>query len=174
MGKRLIVPGADFYNNRVAQSEVYEKGWFITEYSKFKSLITTATANVVNGGWAFGDSANSLIRGKRINSIKFRPSSSGTLNLYKGNLGEAGELIASISITSDEVGVEVIKNFSPVDIGLSEYLIIGEANSQVGFYFYSASADSAMDGYSFYSKAQSSSHTTANRSSLCFDVGYQL
>ena len=141
MGKALIIKGADFSQNAIEISTT----WYVDRYTDYT---LSRTANINNGGWALSDDDNATLQGKTVNTLKFKPVSSGTFKLFVASTKNATSVTekATITINSSEAGTEVIKEFTPFQIGAGEYLVFGEANDAVGFYF----GDST--GLSFYSR----------------------
>lgn len=170
MGKKLIIKDADFSANAL---DVRVIEWYILSYTNYLGS-SPNIANVVNGGWAFVQATNALLIGKTINAIRFKAATSGTLNIYKGILNSSEKtLIGSINVISSEVGQEVTKTFTPYTMGASDYLIIGEPNSSVSFYYMGSGVTPSSNLHNCYTKVPSVwSLTTANNLELCIDVGY--
>lgn len=160
--KKITIIGADFEDNAVN----IQTTWYITQATDYGSS-ATYTPTLANGGWAFGNSAQTSLRGKTFNTFKFKPYGSGTLNIYKATaLDGTSTLLTSITISANESGTWVTKITPSVTLGSAEFLVVGEANSQVGMYY----AKNAS-GTGFYSKVPSGSYATVTEQSLCFDIG---
>lgn len=159
MGKSLIIKGADFSQNTISIT------WYVDRYTDYT---LSKSANVVNGGWALSDSDAATLQGKTVNIIKFKPVSSGTFKLFVAHAKNATSVTekATITISSSEAGTEVTKEFTPFQIGEGEYLVFGEANDAVGFYFGNST------GLSFYSRVPSD-WTKSNDYALGIAVGYR-
>lgn len=165
MGRKIIVKDADFSANACGE-EIIEKTyhWYIDECPSDAS--NARPAYVVNGGWAYYDTNNNKLRGKKINCIKFIPATVGILLFYKSSsLSSRGEQIAEINITEEQLQKPTIYQFSDVLIADDEYLIVGKAQSVGSFYFLGSG------GEGFYSKIPSSPTKNMN-TILGLSVGY--
>lgn len=168
MGKTIIIPDADFSEIGVFEGiQPTVENWYVYGYTNRPSGAQAKPANLANGGWAPGSTAQSAIYGHTINSLRFLASSPGSLKIFKNtSLSQAGTLIDTITIGSEEAGKVVTKTVTDFVIASGEYLVIGEANaSQGGFCYYDQS------GIGFYGKVPSNP-TTYNNYSLGFDIGY--
>ena len=165
MGRKIIVKDADFSANACGE-EIIEKTykWYIDECPS--DVSNARPANVVNGGWAYYDTNNNKLRGKKINCVKFIPATAGTLLIYKSkSLSSQGEQIAEINITEEQLQQPTIYYFSDALIADDEYLIVGKAQTVGSFYFL------ASGGEGFYSKIPSLPSQNAN-DILGLSVGY--
>lgn len=174
MGKIILLPpsyGVDFSRNAMetipqppnppSVERIYH--WYIDEC--LSDVSNARPANVVNGGWAYYDTNNNKLRGKKINCVKFIPATAGALLFYKSSsLSSQGEQIAEINITEEQLQKPTIYQFSDVLIADDEYLIVGKIQS-VGLFYFLAS------GEGFYSRIPQQATPNAN-ATLGLSVGY--
>lgn len=125
MGKKIIIKGADFSENRI-----YE----ILLAIDCNSDIESAHNNTNLNNSPFADTRYAYLFNKHLVGVEFIPVKAGTLtivSLYDGVLTD----VATINITSDRVG---IKTYFDVDITIRQNEIIGIGrNTDTGnFSFY--------------------------------------
>lgn len=174
MGKIILLPpsyGVDFSRNAMETIQqppnppsvegTYH--WYIDECPS--DVSNARPANVANGGWAYYDTNNNKLRGKKINRVKFIPANAGTLLFYKSkSLHSQGEQIAEINITEEQLQKPTIYQFSAALIADDEYLIVGKVQTVGSFYFLAS-------GEGFYSQIPRSPSPNAN-ATLGLSVGY--
>lgn len=123
MGKNLIIKGADFSANAIAGVVT----WYVNEYDQAVAAHLTASTNA-NSAYA-GFAPNYDFGGKTINILKFVAGQAGIISLWLGNSATDGSAVkvAEITITSEEVGTTVEKQFSPVTVPSGKKLWIGKS-----------------------------------------------
>lgn len=115
--------------------------WYIDRCTSSPDRGSLANANLANGGWAYMSQDNALLQGKTINRIILVPSQAGVMNLYKATaLTGPVTLVASFTITSAQVGVKTMYDFTGFTLGANEFFVIGQANSAGGFKYLSGSS----------------------------------
>lgn len=131
MGKNLIIKGADFSANAIAG----EVTWYVNEYDQAVAAHLTATT-YANPAYA-GFTPNYDFGGKTINILKFVAGQAGVISLWLGNSATDGSAVkvAEITITSQEVGTVVEKQFSPISVPSGKKLWIGK-NTDTGNFKY--------------------------------------
>lgn len=144
--------------------------WYIDRcVSSVQSPASLENANLVNGGWSYKDTDQSLLRGNKINRIKMLPFQAGTFNIYKtSNLAVQGTLVGSFTIMAGDIGNVTEYSFTEFTLGNSEYIVFGEANLQGGFKYIKG------QNYSkgFVSKVPSKPTDTGTSSDLNFSIGF--
>lgn len=145
--------------------------WYIDRCTNSPSPGSLYNANLVNGGWAYMETDQNILRGKKINRMKILPFQAGVFNIYRASsLNGPVTLAATITITADEIDNVTIYSFEEFTLGPSEFIVFGQSNSQGGFQYISYGGSSYTG---FYSKVPSSSPSEASSANeLNFSVGY--
>lgn len=115
--------------------------WYIDRCTLSPSSGYLQTPNLQGGGWAYMPYDNALFRGKRINRIAFIPSQQGSFKIQKTTaLDGVMTTVDTIEIQSNDIGAKTIYEISEFTLGMNEYLVFGEANSQGGMKFLGGSS----------------------------------
>lgn len=136
MGKNLIIKGADFSANAIAGVVT----WYVNEYDQAVAAHLTAStdANIAYVGFT----PNYDFGGKTINILKFVAGRAGVISLWVGNSATdtSAVKVAEITITSEEVGTTVEKQFTAVNVPSGKKLWIGASTDTGRFKYAPATA----------------------------------
>lgn len=132
MGKKLIIKGADFSTNAIEGIIT----WFVDEYDQAVALGKTpnTNANYAVAGFA----PNYDFGGKTINVLKFKVGAAGSFSIMMGNSRDdtSPTKVGEITLTSEEVGTVVTKQFDPITIPVGKYIWLGRSGD-TGLFCYS-------------------------------------
>lgn len=167
MGKCLIIKGADFSENGIA-NEVNE--WYVTNGTDFISKKGTDAANLNSAAWTFDDTTNAKLQGKTVNRLRIIASSAGTFNLYVLNSRTQSLETPAATITVGPADIGILKEFAmsnDVSIGAGQILVFASPTQNVSFYY-----GVNMPNHSFYKRVGFNDTAVVNNYELLFDVGY--
>lgn len=162
MGKSLIIKGADFSANAVKVLK-----WYITENDQYGA---GASIKVPASYAAFCPFSGDNLQGKTINCIKLKAGTAGIITLVKVSNNDASGVatpIATITISSEDIGNDVIKYFDDVQIGSNEWFGI-MASTDTGQFKYNSSV---LQSRGYYQRA-GTSNISIGAGSLALNVGY--
>lgn len=142
MGKRLIIKGADFSTNRIPE----QLTWFVDEYDQAVALGKTPNTNANYA--AAGFAPNYDFGGKTINVLKFKVGAAGSFSIMLGNSRNDTNptKVGEITVTSQEVGTVVTKQFDPITIPDGKYIWLGRSGDTGQFCY---SSNTTLPGSTF-------------------------
>lgn len=118
--KVLVVKGADFSENGIIN--VISYSWIMGASDAV--LNTASSGNKINSS-NYCVLVFNLIGPKFVQKIKFRAESAGTINFKKYSNGSLSDIVATVTVSSNEVGTIVTKNLSnEVTLSDGEYLVL--------------------------------------------------
>lgn len=165
MGKNLIIKGADFSANAIAGQVT----WYVNEYDQAVAAHLTASL-IANNAYA-GFAPNYDFGGKTINILKFVAGQAGVISLWLGNSATdtSAVKVAEITITSEEVGTTVVKQFSPINVPSGKKLWIGKSTDTGRFkYTPAASGPGSTFGAFWVLLGSSSARQNGSRTEVLY------
>ena len=133
MGKKLIIKGADFSENRIPEQEV-------PLLSRTNDILQANTKSSLASS-PFCDPLYEQLQGRVITGIEMKPAQAGTISVLRAQSLDSGGTvkIAEITIDSNDIG-QTKKYEVNIPVGSTDIICIGLESDSGGYYYNSNSS----------------------------------